>query len=91
METIKLLKKANVVVFAKVVVTETTTTDNIGWYAKELKKIDTPLAIQAVTPHGSVKETPKDMIFEFTKAAAEHLPPEKITFSFQAHKIIGVL
>ena len=91
LETIKLLKKANVEVFAKVVVTEKTTTDNIRWYAKELKKSDTPLAIQTATPHGSVKETPKNRIFEFTKAAAEHLPPEKITFSFQAHKTIGVL
>ncbi|MFQ5975381.1 MAG: 7-carboxy-7-deazaguanine synthase QueE [Candidatus Hydrothermarchaeales archaeon] len=90
-ETIKLLKKDNVKVFGKVVVTEDTRLENIRWYARELKNIGVPLAIQTATPHGPVKTVPIKKIFNFTKAAAEYLPPDMITFSFQAHKTVGVL
>ncbi|MFQ5887166.1 MAG: 7-carboxy-7-deazaguanine synthase QueE [Candidatus Hydrothermarchaeales archaeon] len=91
-ETIRLLKKNNVKVFGKVVVTEDTHIQNIKWYAQELNNIGVSLAIQAVTPHGPIKAAVSiKRIFEFTKAAAEYLPPDMLTFSFQAHKAMGVL
>lgn len=90
-ETIKILKKNKTKVFGKVVVTEETRLENIRWYAQELNNIGAPIAIQAVTPHGNVKAIQNKKLFEFTQTAAEHLPPEMITFSFQSHKTIGVL
>ncbi|MFQ6135832.1 MAG: 7-carboxy-7-deazaguanine synthase QueE [Candidatus Hydrothermarchaeales archaeon] len=88
---IKLLKDGDVKVFGKVVVTGETRSENIEWYAKELRDMGVALAIQVATPYGPVKATPQRKIFELTEAAAKYLGPDMITFSFQSHKMMGVL
>jgi organic radical activating enzyme len=91
LETIGYFKEAGVEVFAKVVVTKNTEPTNVAWYAKELKSIGVPLAIQPVTTENGNEMISQKMLFRLTEAAAQYLSADEITLSFQMHKFYGVL
>jgi organic radical activating enzyme len=77
--------------FAKVVVTNGTSLENIAWFAKELKEMGVPLAIQPVTTEDKGQRISKEKLFKFTEAAAQYLSSNEITLSLQTHKSIGIL
>ncbi|MFX0162740.1 MAG: 7-carboxy-7-deazaguanine synthase QueE [Candidatus Hodarchaeota archaeon] len=91
-ETMKIFKDAGKEVFAKVVVTQNTTEEDVSWIAKKLKEIKVPLCLQIVTPYGPIKKAPNiQHVFKLTEKAAEYLSPENIAISTQMHKALGIL
>lgn len=91
-ETMEIFKDTGKEVFAKVVVTQNTTEEEVSWIAKKLEEIDVPLCLQIVTPYGAVKKAPNiQHVFKLTEKAAEYLSPKNIAISTQMHKAIGIL
>ncbi|MHA1377377.1 MAG: radical SAM protein [Candidatus Helarchaeota archaeon] len=91
-QTIQLFVEADKKVFAKVVVTNSTKTENIEWYAKKLCEMDVPLAIQIVNSKENREIIPDfKKISKFTEAAAKYLTPDKIGISLQTHKFVDFL
>ena len=91
-QTIQYFVKAEKSVFAKVVVTNSTTTENIEWYAGRLSELNVPLAIQIVNGSKNINLRPSfQQICQYTEAAAKHLSPDQIGVSIQAHKFLGYL
>ena len=91
LKTIEYLKEAGALVFAKVVVTAATKPQNIEWYAKELKRLGAPLAIQPVTTGNASLRIGLKKLFKLTETAAQYLSAKDITLSLQAHKAYGFL
>lgn len=89
--SIEILKRAGVLTFSKVVVSNDTKPESIELISKRLAQIGCPLAIQAVTPLGFVKSPSKDLLFALTEAAAKHLHPDAITISIQTHRAMNLL
>jgi len=91
-ETMKIFKDEGKEVFAKLVVTQNTTEEEVSFIAKRLKEIKAPLCLQIVTPYGPIKKAPNiQHIFKLTEKAAEYLPVENIAISTQMHKALGIL
>ncbi len=90
-ETIEILKNAGSEVFAKVVVTSDNKVDNIARYAKELKRLDVPLAIQPATSAKGGFEIKSQELFRLSEAASQYLSADDITLSIQAYKGFGLL
>ncbi|MFO8020159.1 MAG: 4Fe-4S cluster-binding domain-containing protein [Promethearchaeia archaeon] len=86
--------------FAKIVVTQKTQLSDIGWICRNLAKIKYPtgkpvgFAIQPVhLPANQMRETyglSKGHLFRIFQAAAQHLPPESLSLSVQAHKYLNL-
>jgi organic radical activating enzyme len=91
LKSIGYLKGAGVNVFAKVVVTSSTEPENIGWYARELKEMGVPLAIQPVTTENPRQKVNSGELFRLTEAAAQYLSADEVTISLQTHKFYRVL
>jgi organic radical activating enzyme len=91
LKTIKIFKEAGVMVFAKIVVTNDTQPENISWFAKELKEVEVPLAIQPVTTKVESEKVSGQKLFKLTEAAAQYLSADDISISLQTHKYYGVL
>jgi organic radical activating enzyme len=91
MKTIGYLKGAGVSVFAKVVVSRFTDPENIAWYARALKELGVPLAIQPVTTETPSQRLNPRELFRLTEAAAQYLSADEVTISLQTHKFYGVL
>jgi len=89
LETIRVLRDSGVEVFAKVVVTDETAASNLELYARELSKMDVPLAIQPVFDAGGLRLSVQHLQ-RLSQAAAEYLSAEDITLSIQVHKLCGM-
>ena len=91
-QTIQYFVNAEKKIFAKVVVTRSTKTENIEWYASRLSELDVPLAIQVVRSSKDAQLKPTfQQICQFTEAAAKYLSPDRIGISVQTHKFLGYL
>ena len=88
-----LAKSKNTKVFAKVVVSKATKTEDIHYITKKCGEADIPLVIQVLSPveHNSLEPPSWQQIQEFTAIAAKYLPPTKIGLSVQVHKLINIL
>ena len=91
LESIAILNNYSVQVFAKIVVTEQTSLDDIRMYADKLREIVVPVVIQPVTPIGSVGPISHQKLFKITEVLAEVLPAELYGISIQAHKLLSIL
>lgn len=91
MESLAILNKHSVQVFAKIVVTEQTSLDDIRMYTDKLQDIGVPVVIQPVTPIGKVKPISHQKLFKITEILAEALPTELYGISLQAHKLLSIL
>jgi organic radical activating enzyme len=101
LEFIRTMISVNVLTFAKIIVTSHTKIKDIDWIAHELSNIKYQdgthigLAIQPVyleqkklKKQFSISNKKLNQIFQ---AAANHLPPDKISLSIQAHKFLNLL
>ncbi|AFK22694.1 7-carboxy-7-deazaguanine synthase QueE [Pyrococcus sp. ST04] len=84
--SIKILREAGAEVYAKLVVTRDTKTENIKWYASLLKGL-APLAIQPKEP----MDVSMDKLMSFYKVASDILGKKNVGLSFQVHKYLNVL
>jgi len=91
MESLAILNNHSVQVFAKIVVTEQTSLDDIRMYADKILEIEVPVVIQPVTPIGKVKPISHQKLFKITEILAEVLPNELYGISLQAHKLLSIL
>jgi organic radical activating enzyme len=91
LESIGNFKDAGVLVFAKVVATNDTKPETIAGIARELSRLDVPLAIQPVTTSNETERISQERLFNLTQAAAQYLSADDITISFQMHRLIGIL
>jgi organic radical activating enzyme len=91
LECIRILRDGGAQVFAKVVVTNNTESQNISWFARELKELEVPLAIQPVTTEKVVEKVSLERLFRFMEAAAQYLSGDEITLSLQTHRFYGIL
>ncbi|ASJ16669.1 7-carboxy-7-deazaguanine synthase [Thermococcus chitonophagus] len=85
-ESIRILKKAGVEVYAKLVVTNETKLENVRWYAELLKGL-APLAIQPKEPI----DISIARLMDIYRVAAEILGKKNVGLSFQVHKYLNVL
>ena len=88
-----LLENGITKVFAKVVVSKATKTEDIHYITKKCGELKIPLVIQVLSPvKRSNLEPPNwQQLQEFTSIAAQYLPPSKIGISVQVHKLINIL
>lgn len=91
LESIAILNNHPVKVFAKLVVTEETSLDDVRMYADKLREIVVPIAVQPVTPIGGVKPISAKKLFQITETLAEVLPTDLFGLSIQGHKIFSLL
>ncbi len=92
LETCKIFSKSKAEVFAKLVVSNETKIENIEYYAKNLSKINVPLAIQIITPYDEINRYPtNNQLFEFTQVASKYLGAKNVSLSYQAHKYFDLL
>jgi len=84
--SIRILKEAGVKVYAKLVVTSETKTENVRWYAELLKGL-APLVIQPREPI----EISQARLMELYREAALILGRKNVGLSFQVHKYLNVL
>ncbi|MEM4587503.1 MAG: 7-carboxy-7-deazaguanine synthase QueE [Candidatus Jordarchaeales archaeon] len=91
LKTIKILLDSGVAVFAKIVVTSNTKTENIEWYSRELSKLECPVCIQPVTPKDGYLPPSFQQLCKFTELAARYLGSENVSISLQVHKMLGIL
>ncbi len=91
METIGILKDGGGSVFAKVVVTDDTTIENISLYARRLRDIGVPLAIQPAVFNRSEEGIGNEKLFRLSEAAAQYLSGDEITLSLQTHRLRDIL
>ncbi|MHA1303059.1 MAG: 7-carboxy-7-deazaguanine synthase QueE [Candidatus Heimdallarchaeaceae archaeon] len=89
----KILKDAGVQVFAKVVISQHSKSEDFHFISEQCGKFGIPLAIQPVTPRNNIDLLPPTwkQIKEFTEIAGTYLPPKKIGISVQVHKLINIL
>jgi len=85
-ESIRILKKAGVKTYAKLVVTKDTKEENMKWYAELLKDL-APLAIQPKEPI-DISQT---QLMRLYNIAAKVMGRENVGLSFQVHKYLNVL
>lgn len=85
-ESVKLLKEAGAKVYAKLVVTSETKTENVRWYAELLRGL-APLVIQPREPI----EISQGRLMELYREAALILGRRNVGLSFQVHKYLNVL
>lgn len=90
-ESIAILNNHPVQVFAKIVVTEETSIDDIRMYATKLQEIGVPVVVQPVTPIGKVGPISHHKLFKITEVLAEVLPTDLFGISIQAHKLLSIL
>ncbi|NHJ33342.1 MAG: 7-carboxy-7-deazaguanine synthase QueE [Asgard group archaeon] len=90
-ESIAILNKHPVQVFAKIVVTEETSLDDVRMYADKLRELVVPVVVQPVTPIGNVGPISHQKLFQITEVLAEFLPTELYGISIQAHKLLSIL
>lgn len=88
-----LMKNNKTKVFGKIVVTKSTKSDDVSYIAEKCGKNNIPIVIQVMSPvkHIDLEPPTWKQIQEFTRIAAEHLPPSKVGLSVQAHKLINIL
>ena len=91
LESITILRNHSVQVFAKIVVTEQTSLEDIRMCANKLLEIGVPFVIQPVTPIGKVKPISHQKLFKITEILAEVLPIDLFGISLQAHKLLSIL
>jgi organic radical activating enzyme len=91
LESITILSNHPVKVFAKLVVTEETSLDDVRMYADKLREIVVPIVVQPVTPVGDVKPISAKKLFTITETLAEVLPTDLFGLSIQGHKIFSLL
>jgi organic radical activating enzyme len=91
LKSITILNNHPVKVFAKLVVTEETSLDDVRMYADKLREIVVPIVIQPVTPLGGVKPITAQKLFQITEVLAEVLPTDLFGLSIQGHKIFSLL
>ncbi|GAB6135622.1 7-carboxy-7-deazaguanine synthase QueE [Thermococcus prieurii] len=85
-ESIRILKEAGVKVYAKLVVTSETKTENVRWYAELLKDLS-PLVIQPREPI----EISQARLMELYREASLIMGRKNVGLSFQVHKYLNVL
>ncbi|MGC9778204.1 MAG: 7-carboxy-7-deazaguanine synthase QueE [Candidatus Heimdallarchaeota archaeon] len=91
LESIVTLNNHPVKVYAKLVVTEDTSLEDVRMYADKLREIVVPLVIQPVTPVGGVKPISHHKLFKITETIAEVLPTDLYGISIQSHKLLSIL
>ncbi len=91
LESITILNNHPVKVFAKLVVTEETSLEDVRMYADKLREIVVPIVVQPVTPVGKVKPISAKKLFQITETIAEVLPTDLYGLSIQSHKIFSLL
>ncbi|MBK5114226.1 MAG: 7-carboxy-7-deazaguanine synthase QueE [Candidatus Heimdallarchaeota archaeon] len=91
MESIAILNDHSVQVFAKIVVTEQTSLDDIRMYANKLQELAVPVVIQPVTPIREIEPISHQKLFKITEILGEILPTELYGISLQAHKLLSIL
>ncbi|HHI01243.1 MAG TPA: 7-carboxy-7-deazaguanine synthase, partial [Thermococcus litoralis] len=82
----RILKKAGVKTYAKLVVTKDTKEENMKWYAELLKDL-APLAIQPKEPI-DISQT---QLMRLYNIAAKVMGRDNVGLSFQVHKYLNVL
>jgi organic radical activating enzyme len=90
-ESIAILNNHPVQVFAKLVVTEETSLDDVRMYADKLREIVVPVVVQPVTPINVVGPISHQKLFQITEVIAEVLPTDLYGISIQAHKLLSIL
>ena len=85
-ESIRILKEAGAKVYAKLVVTSETKTENVRWYAELLKGL-APLVIQPREPI----EISQARLMELYREASLIMGRKNVGLSFQVHKYLNVL
>ncbi|NJE25513.1 7-carboxy-7-deazaguanine synthase QueE [Thermococcus sp. MV5] len=85
-ESIKILKKARVKTYAKLVVTKDTKIEHVKWYAELLKGL-APLAIQPKEPI----DISQVQLMDIYNVATRIMGRENVGLSFQVHKYLNVL
>ena len=91
LESISILNSHPVKVFAKIVVTEKTSLEDVRMYADKLRELVVPLVIQPVTPINNVKPISHQKLFKITETVAEVLPTDLYGISIQGHKLLSIL
>ncbi|HUU78819.1 MAG TPA: 7-carboxy-7-deazaguanine synthase QueE [candidate division Zixibacteria bacterium] len=91
LESISVLNEHAAKVFAKMVVTENTTIEDVRMIADRIREIVIPIVIQPVTPIGDVKPISNQKLFQITETIAEVLPTDLFGISIQGHKMINFL
>lgn len=85
-KSIEILRKAGAEVYAKLVVTSDTKTENVRWYAALLNGL-APLVIQPREPI----EISQNRLMELYREAALIMGRKNVGLSFQVHKYLSVL
>lgn len=92
LKTIRLLKQANCVIYAKMVVSQKTTKDEIKKVATKLKKENVGLVLQYLWKNNLSDLSPEnEHMYALSEAAAEEMGSENVCISFQAHKLLSIL
>ncbi|MFW9922170.1 MAG: 7-carboxy-7-deazaguanine synthase QueE [Candidatus Thorarchaeota archaeon] len=91
LDTLAILNNHAVKSFAKLVVTEDTSIEDVRMIADKLRDIVTPIVIQPVTPIGDVKPITGEKLFKITETIAEVLPTDLFGISIQGHKLLSIL
>ena len=91
LESMIILNNYAVKVFAKLVVTEESSLDDIRMIAARLREIVIPVVVQPVSPIREVRPISTKKLFAITEALAEVLPTDLFSVSIQGHKIFNLL
>jgi len=88
---IGILNNYSVKQFAKLVVTEETSIDDVRMIADKIRDIVVPIVVQPVSPIGNVKAISGTKLFQITETIAEVLPTDLFGISIQGHKLLSIL
>jgi organic radical activating enzyme len=91
LESISILNNYSVKQFAKLVVTEETSIEDVRMIADKIRDIVVPIVVQPVTPIGDVKAISNSKLFKITETIAEVLPTDLFGISIQGHKLLSIL
>lgn len=86
-ETISIFKKRNSSIFAKIVVTSDTSTDDIIYIGEKIKKYNVPVVLQYSTGYKTPENT---QIIRLMNILSEIIGNDNVGVSFQAHKFYSI-
>jgi len=91
LKSLAILNEHSVKAFAKLVVTEDTSIDDVRMIADKMREIVLPIVVQPVTPTNGVGSISNEKLFKITETIAEVLPTDLFGVSIQSHKIFSLL
>jgi organic radical activating enzyme len=91
LESLTILNDHSVKEFAKLVVTEETSLEDVRMVADKLREIVVPIVVQPVTPIGKIQPVSPKKLFAITETLATVLPTDLFGISIQGHKMLNLL